>query len=177
VVEQNRRLLLRRWVLAFHQAVDEAAEPVQRANSARLQCKSGCASCCVDELTVFELEADVIREHHADLLTMGIPHAEGACAFLDDENRCRIYEHRPYVCRTQGLPLRWLSEDEETEEIIEERDICPLNIEGGPPLEELDADECWTLGAFEQRLADQQAESEKGEGARVPLRSLFTRTK
>jgi uncharacterized protein len=163
-----------RWIEAFHRAVDEAAAPVARANAARLQCKAGCASCCVDELTVFEIEADVIRHHHAALLADGIPHSEGACAFLDEQSRCRIYEHRPYVCRTQGLPLRWLAEDEETDEIFESRDICPLNDnDGGPPIEELAADECWTLGPFEQRLADQQAKVADHEGARVPLRSLF----
>ena len=83
-----------------------------------------------DQITVFEVEAEVIRRHHADLLAEGEPHAEGACAFLDGEGACRIYEHRPYVCRTQGLPLRWLEElDGET---VELRDICPLNDEDDP---------------------------------------------
>ena len=34
---------------------------------------------------------------------------EGACAFLDGEGGCRVYPDRPYVCRTQGLPLRWIA--------------------------------------------------------------------
>jgi Fe-S-cluster containining protein len=84
---------------------------------------------------------------------------------LDDEKRCRIYAHRPYVCRTQGLPLRWI--EDEGEEIYEARDICPLNAEG-PPLEELPAEECWSIGPFEERLAREQK-----DGARVALRSLF----
>lgn len=164
------------WIEAFHRAVDEATAPVVRANEARLQCKAGCAACCVDELTVFEIEAAVIRHHHAELLANGTPHPEGACAFLDESDRCRVYEHRPYVCRTQGLPLRWLAEDEETDEIFESRDICPLNEDGGPPIEELPADQCWLLGPFEQRLADRQrAESADREAPRVALRSLFTK--
>ena len=161
------------WVERLHALVDEAAAPVLRANASRLQCRAGCSDCCVDGLTVFEIEAAVIRRHHAELLQTGEPHREGGCAFLDGEGRCRVYEHRPYVCRTQGLPLRWLEEDEVDEEIIESRDVCPKNVAGGPPLEELAADECWTIGPFEQRLADRQHESDGGRGQRITIRSLF----
>lgn len=159
------------WVERLHALVDEAARPTERANAARLRCRAGCAGCCVDDLTVFEIEAAVIRRHHAALLDTAEPHPPGACAFLDAEGRCRIYEQRPYVCRTQGLPLRWLAEDEDGE-IVEERDICPENA-SGPPLEELEADACWTIGPFEQRLADRQHAEDGDRGERVALRSLF----
>ncbi len=161
------------WVEKLHAVVDEAAAPVARANASRLQCRAGCSECCADGLTVFAIEAAVIRRHHASLLASGQPHPEGGCAFLDAEGRCRIYASRPYVCRTQGLPLRWLEEDELEDEIIESRDICPKNTAGGPPLEKLEADECWTLGPFEQRLADRQHGLDDGRGVRVALRSLF----
>jgi hypothetical protein len=29
------------------------------------------------------------------------------CAMLEADGRCAVYEHRPLVCRTQGLPLRY----------------------------------------------------------------------
>ena len=32
--------------------------------------------------------------------------AETPCPNLDDDGQCMIYEHRPLVCRTFGLPLR-----------------------------------------------------------------------
>lgn len=158
------------WVERLHAAVEEVAAPVAAANAARLTCRAGCSDCCQDGLTVFAIEAAVLERHYPDLLAEGTAHAEGGCAFLDDGGSCRVYTHRPYVCRTQGLPLRWLSEDEETGDIIEDRDICPKN-DDGPSLETLDDDACWTLGPFEQRLADRQAEVD--EGARVSLRGLF----
>jgi Fe-S-cluster containining protein len=142
-----------------------------------LQCKRGCRACCVDELTVFALEAAQIAEHHAGLLESGEPHAEGACAFLDAAGACRIYEQRPYVCRTQGLPLRWLEERED--EVVELRDTCELNfveIKGSgnaPPLSALPAEECFTLGPVEQRLRAQAEQAAATQ--RVPLRSLFRR--
>jgi hypothetical protein len=163
----------------LHAVVDELVAPIVAAHAARLRCRSGCNECCTDGLSVFPVEAAVIARHHAALLAGGQPGAEGACAFLDAEGACRIYEHRPYVCRTQGLPLRWLERDDDGEP-CEVRDVCPLNVEGGAPLEELSAEECWTLGPFEERLAARQALVEspaEREHARTPervaLRSLF----
>lgn len=164
------------WVERLHAVVDELVAPVVAAHGARLRCRSGCNDCCTDGLSVFAVEAAVITRHHGALLAGGVAGAEGGCAFLDEEGACRIYEHRPYVCRTQGLPLRWLDRDED-DEPVEVRDVCPLNAEG-PPLEELAADECWTLGPFEERLAARQASVDGGRGAeRVALRSLFHGTR
>lgn len=159
------------WVERFHDVVDDLARAVAERNRDRLTCRAGCAGCCVDELTVFEAEADVIRAHHGALLADGEPGPVGACAFLDGDLRCRIYDARPYVCRTQGLPLRWIEEDDEGP--VELRDICPENL-AGEPLEELPADALWTLGPFEERLLAHQTEA-KGSQARVRLRDLFAR--
>lgn len=164
------------WVERLHAVVDEVTAPIIEANGPRLRCRSGCNDCCSDGLTVFPIEAAVITRHHA-LVLSETPHPEGACAFLDEQGACRIYAHRPYVCRTQGLPLRWLERDEDGSP-IEARDICPINIDGGPSLEELEADACWTLGPFEKRLAERQIEIDGDTPSeRVPLRSLFTSEK
>ena len=158
---------------AMYREVDTRANALAQVHGARLVCRRGCCLCCVDGLTVFEVEADNIRRKHPELLATGTPHAVGACAFLDDQGACRIYADRPYVCRTQGLPLRWLDEDD-SGEFIELRDICPLNDEGDvEPIEELPEDECWSIGPFEERLAKLQLEHGDGQLTRVPLRSLF----
>ncbi len=128
----------------------------------------------MDDLTVFDVEATEIRRQHAVLLATGTPHTEGSCAFLDDEGACRIYEERPYVCRTQGLPLRWIeSNDGEDATAIELRDICPLN-ENDEPIETIAAADCWTLGPVEERLALLQFD-EPDRSKRVRLRSLFAK--
>jgi Fe-S-cluster containining protein len=163
-------------VVPLHAEVDRETRRLHVLHAARLQCKRGCSSCCVDELTVFAVEADHIRRHHEDLLAAGAPHAEGACAFLDEEGACRIYAERPYVCRTQGLPLRWIAEDEEEQEEeqrrpVELRDICPLN-ETGETIELLRVEDCWTLGPIEERLAGLQFATAIPSG-RVRLRALF----
>jgi hypothetical protein len=159
--------LLRR----LHSEVDADARRLSALHAARLVCRIGCSECCVDGLTVFEVEADNIRRHHPDLLAAGLPHPEGRCAFLEAAGACRIYAHRPYVCRTQGLPLRWIEERPDGGG-AELRDICPLN-EAGPPIETLPESACWTLGPVEGRLAQLQASRDGGRLRRVPLRALF----
>jgi hypothetical protein len=161
------------WVDRLHAVVDELARPIADAHATRLQCRHGCTACCADGLGVFVIEAALIQARHRDLLRDEAPAPEGGCAFLDETGGCRIYGVRPYVCRTQGLPLRWIEEDEETGGPVEARDICPLNDASGPPLEELPADVIWTIGPIEQRLADRQHACDGGEGRRVSLRSLF----
>jgi hypothetical protein len=153
---------------ALHAEVDRETRRLHVLHAERLQCRRGCSSCCVDELTVFDVEAELIRRHHADLLSAGTPHVHGACAFLDDDGACRIYAHRPYVCRTQGLPLRWI--DERDGQPVELRDICPLN-EAGEPVEHLAVEACWTLGPFEERLARLRLAA-----GRTRLRDLFATT-
>lgn len=156
-------------VTPLHAEVDREARRLHVLHEARLHCRRGCSACCVDDLTVFEVEAEPIRRQHEELLASGTPHAEGACAFLDDEGACRIYAERPYVCRTQGLPLRWLEERDHDE--VELRDICSLNDEG-EPIEELEPDACWTIGPFEERLARLQL-AVTDAPTRVRLRDLF----
>jgi Fe-S-cluster containining protein len=155
----------------IHEQIDVRAGEIALHHSQRLHCEQGCQACCVDDLTVFPVEAERIRNSHEALLRDGAPHPPGACAFLDDDGGCRIYADRPYVCRTQGLPLRWFEEDD-SGEICERRDICPLNAEG-PALEELREEVCWLIGPVESELAKLQAETRNPHEDRIALRALF----
>jgi hypothetical protein len=156
----------------LHRRIDLEASRLERRHADRLTCRSGCSACCLDGLTVRAIEADLIRREHPELLADAEPHAPGACAFLDGEGACRIYADRPSVCRSQGLPLRMFFEDE-NDEIVEHRDICPLNLDGGPPLEELGEEEFWLIGPVELELAELERSSTSAEPQRVALRSLF----
>ena len=56
---------------------------------------------------------------------------------------------------------------------FEGRDICELNLAGGPPLDALAEEDCWLIGPFELELG-QMEDAKLGEGTpRVALRSLF----
>ena len=157
----------------FRAEVDTRTSELAARHKERLQCKRGCSGCCLDEITVFEVEAQVLRDKYPDLLLSGTPRAAGACAFLDAEGGCRVYADRPYVCRTHGLPMAWV--EERGEEFVELRDICPLN-EQGQPIEELAPDETWRIGPHEERLRAIQKLYSGGTLGRVSLRSLFWRS-
>jgi 16S rRNA (cytosine967-C5)-methyltransferase len=157
----------------FRAEVDARAAQLAAHHAGRLQCRRGCAGCCLDELSVFEVEAELLRREHAELLADGTAHGSGACAFLDGEGACRVYADRPYVCRTQGLPLSVL--EQRGGETVELRDVCPLN-ERGAPLEQLAPEELWRIGPFEERLRAIQQRFSGGTLERVSLRSLFARS-
>lgn len=158
---------------ALHDDVDRRARALSARHAARLRCARGCSACCVDGLRVFEVEAERIRRAHGALLRGALPHPPGACAFLDASGACRVYADRPFVCRTQGLPLRWV--EEHGDELEERRALCELNVPGGPPPEALAEEDCWLLGPTELELRRIQEEWDGGRGRRVALRALFER--
>ncbi|MEM9068528.1 MAG: YkgJ family cysteine cluster protein [Myxococcota bacterium] len=104
---------------------------------ADLRCGSGCSGCCQVELTVSAIEAAGIRR----LLREAPRQPEGpagACVFLDVEGRCQIYDARPLVCRSQGLPLSYPPDVVPVDAVrgtLEDRDLtwCPLNFTERPP--------------------------------------------
>lgn len=157
---------------ALHKMIDRLVNDLSVKNASRMHCKKGCHDCCIDDVSVFEIEARTIRHFNKSLLKTGIPHPKGLCAFLDNNGACRIYNQRPYVCRTQGLPLHWI-EDLENGSMVAMRDICPIN-EPGIPVESLPEDWCWKIGPFEEQLARLQLGLDKGvKMRRVKLRDLF----
>ncbi len=155
----------------LHQRIDERVADLKELHGKRLHCARECAACCTDGLTVFEVEAEQIIRRFPALLANEAPHPEGACAFLDEQGACRVYSVRPYVCRTQGLPLRWLEETRD-HSLVEYRDICPLN-ESGKPLESLTVSACWSIGETESLLAGIQHQF-RGNKYRRSLRDLFS---
>lgn len=155
----------------LHDAVDRRAAELSARHADRLRCGLGCTDCCRDGLTVFEVEAERIRLAAPEVLATE-PHPAGACAFLNAEGACRVYAARPYVCRTQGLPLRWL--EERDAQIVELRDICPLNDgEEWKRIEDLPSTDCWSIGSVEESLAALQRAWGGDALKRTSLRALF----
>jgi hypothetical protein len=159
---------------SLYRMVDSRASDLAGIHGGRLRCARGCCDCCVDDISVNEAEAHNIRARYPDLLAAGAPNKKGSCAFLDEAGACRIYDARPYVCRTQGLPLHWVEElDDGT--MVAMRDICPLN-DAGTPVENLDENDCWIIGPVEAVLARLQQAVSGGKMVRISLRDLFSGT-
>ena len=77
-------------IAAMHEEIDAAVRSLERRHIPRLHCRKGCAACCVDDITVWAVEAAHIRIRCADTLALREPHPVGACAFLDGDGSCRI---------------------------------------------------------------------------------------
>ncbi|MEM7157535.1 MAG: YkgJ family cysteine cluster protein [Myxococcota bacterium] len=156
----------------LRQRVDAHFDAALERSADQMQCRAGCARCCHQRFGVFEVEAHRVR---AALVRLGRqdpelrervrqqaddPDAAVHCALLVDD-RCTVYEDRPLLCRTHGLPT--LIRDEQGTSL----QGCPLNFtsEEPPPASVLD------LSAVNAPLSV-MARMWDGHGARIDLADL-----
>jgi len=138
-----------------------------------MQCRPGCSACCQVQLTVCDVEAQLLREGLAALdleastrlvarLAATAPSA--SCLLLEEDGRCSVYGSRPLVCRTQGLPLRYPEGTVARDALFArsagepgELTWCPLNFIARPPAAEdvIDAARVDALLAQSNRAASE----------------------
>jgi uncharacterized protein len=109
--------------------VDALSRAIEASLGEKITCTEGCSSCCIS-ITVFpveaaamrealeklpELQSDKIRRHIAE-------HADDESCPLLLHNRCMLYEARPIICRTHGLPIIYTKDGQLSS------DCCPLNL-------------------------------------------------
>jgi hypothetical protein len=109
---------------ALVQKVSAFCEATTQRNRADMACGPGCSSCCQAWLSVCAVEhaqlvaavAALPELKRSELAERGRREqareaqdakAPARCAMLEPDGRCAVYEHRPLVCRTQGLALRY----------------------------------------------------------------------
>ena len=103
--------------LRLRDEITERASVLFERYAPHVQCRRGCSSCC-DEITVLPIELEPLRTW---LLEHGIPRSpqpgdpdsgrgetrRPRCAFLGRGGECTVYDGRPVICRTYGLPLAY----------------------------------------------------------------------
>ena len=141
-----------------------------------MQCARGCSSCCVDDLRVLPVEAEAIARHVEEHpITRVAP--VGRCAFLDDDGACTVYDARPFLCRTHGLPLRTEADAEGgrvgLRVLRDDVSVCSLNFTTRAPVprEVLDAVRIQTLLVTVDRRFRVVAGMDD-DVTRIPLRAL-----
>jgi len=137
----------------LRQEVDAIAAKLEAVHREQMQCKKGCVHCCVN-LTVWPVEFFAILE---DLKAAGIkPGFDPAagCGFLKN-GLCQIYAFRPIICRTHGLPLVYL--DDEQDEPVYGVTFCEKNFQDADDLA-FGPDNTLFMDEINQRLARLQAE-------------------
>ena len=111
---------------ALREEIDQEVAKLERYHQKHLACKKGCDLCCLN-FSVFPVEFEAIRREcggkfdvHRALDDTGEP---GSCLFLKNHS-CTLYASRPIICRTHGLPLFYLNNDNW------ELSHCELNFTG-----------------------------------------------
>jgi len=169
--------------------LDAHAARVEEAWADRIACEVGCSGCCHRDLSVFPVEAAAIAHFIAERrltleaterppmspTALDVLELDGAepCAMLDGAGRCRIYEARPVICRTHGLPLAIADDDGVY------GDVCPLSFEGGAGLAEVPGDDFLALSTVNTVLVALNGAFVAATGAaeeRVALRDLAGRS-
>lgn len=153
-------------IITLQENASSFFDKTSQKHAEQMECKKGCSKCCKTDISVFEIEGDRINEwfyaqdelKQKELLELwNGPNQEGYCTFLYND-QCTVYEARPLICRTQGLPL-FLS----TDNVL---DYCPLNFTAGDPPKEdwLNLERMNTLLSF--------AASSMKKDARIRLKKL-----
>ena len=89
-----------------------------------MKCKNGCDLCCID-FSIFPVEYYyILNELKKENLNLNLDQKlkGDSCAFLKNHS-CTIYDHRPIMCRTHGLPLLYSNDNGEFE-----FSVCELNF-------------------------------------------------
>jgi Fe-S-cluster containining protein len=144
------------------EGVDDLTSQLNERYQAHLQCGAGCSGCCHHHLSVFAVEAAVlteaiqalpevqqarIRQQAKDVQEREARGEHVACPLLVD-NLCSVYESRPLICRTQGLPLLYEADDG-----AQEIDFCPLNFASDAAIAELADEHLVPLDLLNLKLA------------------------
>ena len=127
--------------------IDNLCESLEKQHSQHLNCKKGCDLCCM-AISVFPIEFYAIKEEldFETLLDLPVAANDENCRFLVDHS-CKIYESRPVICRTHGLPLLYMSlEDDEFE-----LSCCELNFTEFD-LQDFDEENTYPMDRINSRL-------------------------
>ncbi|PTN09501.1 YkgJ family cysteine cluster protein [Mangrovibacterium marinum] len=104
----------------FISQVDELAEKLSTLHHNQMQCRKGCDLCCMN-YRIFPVEYYAIQQSLNDKPVETAGANDNSCIFLKD-SVCQVYAHRPFICRTHGLPLLYLNEEQW------ELSACELNF-------------------------------------------------
>jgi uncharacterized protein len=104
--------------------IDSLCESLEKVHTKHLNCKKGCDLCCM-AISVFPVEFYAIQAELdiESLSGLPVPKDEVQCRFLVDHS-CTIYDSRPVICRTHGLPLLYMGMESDEYELS----LCELNF-------------------------------------------------
>ncbi|TCO11023.1 YkgJ family cysteine cluster protein [Natronoflexus pectinivorans] len=105
---------IKKKYLELRQELDEEIAGLEKLHQNHMLCKKGCSLCCLS-FKVLPIEFEVIRSEIERLKSVKVidkaDESDDVCPLLID-NSCTIYPFRPFICRTHGLPLLYMNDEE-----------------------------------------------------------------
>ena len=154
--------------------IDSLAARLEEMHHNHLSCKMGCDLCCMD-YSIFPIEFYSIKKALKNKniqLNIADKTDNSSCVFLKD-HKCTIYNERPIICRTHGLPLLYMNEESEWE-----LSACELNFtnfdmgeftnENTFPQDKFNSE----LFLLNKKFISKFTEKEYGEFDLIPIREL-----
>lgn len=123
--KKNSKLFKEYWQL--RDSLNREIEKLVSLHSNNLKCKSGCSDCCLT-LSLLPIEFFAIKQRIENSATFD---KRKSCGFLNNDGACSIYNDRPLICRSHGLPIAYL--DDEQDEPVNLVSYCPLNFTSVKP--------------------------------------------
>lgn len=112
--------------IRLREKVDSLCDGITTKLGDAITCCPGCSTCCLS-ISVFPVEAAAISEAISSLsqekrilIQKQASEPSDACPLLCN-GLCVVYESRPIICRTHGLPI--ILDEGGTRRI----DVCPMN--------------------------------------------------
>jgi uncharacterized protein len=103
--------------------VDKTCNKLHLLHHDFTSCKKGCDECCMNfSLLPVEFHS-ILKSIKGQEITIQLSGDNDSCPFLLDHS-CQIYEFRPIICRSHGLPILTMDEEGENWELS----FCPLNF-------------------------------------------------
>ncbi len=95
--------------------VERKFDAIRQRNHGCMECQKGCSDCCRCRLSITRLEEAYLRQGLArlpesvrrELAERATDESREMCAGLDADGACQVYESRPLICRSHGVPLRY----------------------------------------------------------------------
>lgn len=95
--------------------VERGFDAIRRRNGGCMECQKGCSDCCRCRLSITRLEEAVLRRGLArlpesvrgELAERASAKVQEMCPALDANGACQVYDSRPLICRSHGVPLRY----------------------------------------------------------------------
>ena len=154
--------------------IDNHSNKLGNEHKKQMQCKKGCDMCCMD-YNIFPIEFYYILNNFKEkkiIPETSDEQKENVCVFLKN-CACSIYHQRPIICRTHGLPLLFMNDNNEWE-----LSACQLNFTEFN-FEEFTLDNTFPQDKYNSKLfmlnkefISEFQDKEYGEFDLIPLKNL-----